>query len=132
MNNNILVQYQGGGYSGCIWEWNFFYIDKDNTFYDIYSSGCAGIVNKQDAQNLIDEDTNHAYIYDVTNNKEIETFCVECNVVNVTGVLQWFEDNPQDDIEFFAVCSVCEQKITSCDDLSLENCHGCGGIERTC
>lgn len=28
MKTNILVQYQGGGYDGCIWEWNYFYIDK--------------------------------------------------------------------------------------------------------
>ncbi len=56
MQNNILVEYKGGGYSGCIWEWNYFYIDKQGVFHDVFSSGRAGISNKQDGQKYIDKD----------------------------------------------------------------------------
>lgn len=130
MNENILVQYRGGGYDGCFWEWNYFYIDKDGNFHDIQSSGRAGIRNKAELYvlDLSDEDV---YVYDVTDVKDIEMFSKECNVVNITGVLQWFEDNPQDGIEFFAVCSVCSEHIETCEDIHLEEWHGCGGIAST-
>lgn len=39
---NILITYQGGGYDGCIWEWNFCLFDKNGEFHDIYSSGVSG------------------------------------------------------------------------------------------
>ena len=131
MKTNILVEYKGGGYDGCFWEWNYFFIDKDGEFHDIFSSGRAGITNKQDGQEFIDSDPNDVYIYDLTDVKEIKTFNTECNVVNITGVLQWFEDNPQDGIEFFAVCSKCKNHINSCEDIHLEEWHGCGGIAST-
>lgn len=131
MNNNILVQYQGGGYDGCFWEWNFFYIDKDGEFHDIFSSGRDGITNKDDGQNLIDEDTDHVYIYDMTSEEDIKTFNAECNVVHITGVLQWFEAYNSPDIEFFAVCSECGCRVTECSEIALENWHGCGGIMST-
>jgi len=130
MKTNILVQYQGGGYDGCFWEWNYFYIDKQGTFHNIQSSGRAGIDNKQDAEQLLESDDTH-YVYDLDNKQDIETFSRECNAVHITGVLQWFEDNPDTGVEFFAVCSACEGHIVSCDDITLENWHGCGGIMST-
>ena len=39
---NTLVQYKGGGYDGCFWEWNFCYFDKDGVWHDIFSSGRRG------------------------------------------------------------------------------------------
>lgn len=42
MRTNILCQYQGGGYDGCFWEWNYFYIDKQGGFHNIAASGRAG------------------------------------------------------------------------------------------
>lgn len=131
MKTNILVQYQGGGYDGCFWEWNYFYIDKAGTFHDIQSSGRDGIDNMQDAEQLIEQDKTHTYIYDMSSEQDIETFCNECNAVHITGVLQWFEDNPDTGVKFFAICSACKEHITSCDDVVLENWHGCGGIAIT-
>lgn len=120
MKTNILVQYQGGGYDGCIWEWNYFYIDKQETFHDIQSSGRAGIDNKQDAMELIERDESHTYIYDLDNEQDIEAFNKETHAVHVSGVLQWFEDYNDADIDFFAVCSECECQITSMDDIMID------------
>lgn len=132
MKNNILVQYQGGGYSGCSWEWNYFYINKDGVFYDLYSSGREAITNKQDGQYLVDEDTDHTFIYDVTSSKDIETFAAKTAAIHTTGVLQWFEDNPQDGIEFFAVCADCGKHIDCCAEIALaENkllCQECSCV----
>lgn len=45
-----LVQYKGGGYDGCHWEWNFFYFDSNGKFHDIFSSGHSGLDNEKDAR----------------------------------------------------------------------------------
>ncbi len=119
MKTNILVQYQGGGYNGCYWEWNYFYIDKQGDFHNIQSSGSAGIETFKAAQELIEQEKTSTFIYDLSNEQDIITFCKESNAVHVTGVLQWFEDNLDTGVEFFAVCSACEQKMANCDDIAL-------------
>ena len=130
MKTNILVQYQGGGYDGCFWEWNFFYIDKQGGFHDIFSSGHAGIKDIA-GLNILDMNDDNVYIYDMADEKAIEEFSRECNVVNVTGVLQWFQDNPDIGVEFFVLCSDCGCRIDDCTEASLEEWHGCGGIAST-
>lgn len=119
MKTNILVQYQGGGYNGCFWEWNYFYIDKWGIFHDIQSSGYAGVNNLQDAKRLIEDEANSTYIYNVDKDEDIIAFSKESHPVHVTGVLQWFEDYNDADIEFFAVCSECGCKMTACCDITL-------------
>ncbi|KKN35465.1 hypothetical protein LCGC14_0783170 [marine sediment metagenome] len=119
MKTNILVQYQGGGYDSCFWERNYFYIDKQGTFYDIHSSGRAGIDNLKGALALIERDETHTYIYDLSNKQDIKAFSKETHPVHISGVLQWFNDN--EDIEFFAVCSACGYGIDSCDDMMIED-----------
>ena len=133
MKTNILVQYQGGGYDGCFWEWNYFYIDRQGMFHDIQSSGRAGIDNKQDAQHLIHHNADSTYIYDMSSEQDIEVFCKESNIIHVTGVLDWFEAYNSPDVEFFAVCSECNCHITSDEIIIDENrlfcdeCYGTGG-----
>ena len=51
--------------------------------------------------------------------------------MNVTGVLQFFEGNPDLDVDFFVICSVCKEQVRAMDDIVLENWHGCGGIMST-
>jgi len=130
MKTNILVQYQGGGYSGCIWEWNYFFIDNQGVFHDINSTGSGAITTIEQARELLESDSTH-YVYDVTNDDSIAEFSKECNVVHVAGVLKWFNDYNDPEIEFFAICSECGCKITDYDDLSLEEWRGCGGIAST-
>ena len=127
---NVLVQYQGGGYEGCFWEWNFFWLDKDGVFYDVFSSGRDGITTDEQAKELLGSGNTH-YVYDLTDNKVIDELSKECNVVNLTDLLRWFENNPQDGIKFYLQCSVCHEKIEDLSECSLENWHGCGGIMST-
>lgn len=131
MKTNILVQYQGGGYSGCYWEWNYFYIDKQETFHDIQSSGRDGIDNLKDALELIERDETHTYIYDLSNEQDIETFSKETHAVHVSGVLRWFDDYNSPDAEFFAVCSECNGHI-DIDDAVVNGtkilCYECFSI----
>lgn len=129
MKTNILVQYKGGGYSGCFWEWNYFYIDKDGGFHDVFSSGRAGIKTLEDAKKEVEKE--EPFIYNMGVEAEIKSFVAESNAVNVTGVLQFFEDNADLGVEFFVVCSECGCHITDQDNIRLENWHGCGGIATT-
>jgi len=132
MKTNILVQYQGGGYSGCFWEWNYFYIDNQETFHDIQSSGRNGIDNMQDAEQLINQNKTHTYIYDMGNEQDIITFSNESHPFHVIGVLQWFDDYNSSDVEFFAVCSACKGHIQDRDDCIAEDnmllCSECYSI----
>jgi len=128
MKTNILVQYQGGGYDGCFWEWNYFYIDKQETFHNIQSSGRDGVNNKQDAERLIEQDKDNMFVYDLSNEQEIAAFSNESHPVHVSGILEWFEDYNDSEIEFFAVCSACKCHIDM-DDLVIKSdillCNEC-------
>ena len=125
LKTNILCQYQGGRYSGCHWEWNYFYIDKQGNFHNIESSGSAGIDNLRDAEQLIEQDKDSTYIYDISNEQNIETFCNESHSVHASGVLQWFNDYNANEaesfIDFFAVCSACKGQISDHDDLIIKD-----------
>jgi hypothetical protein len=39
---NVLVQWKGGGYDGCLWEPNTGYFDEDGDWYPIISTGYGG------------------------------------------------------------------------------------------
>lgn len=39
---SVVVSYQGGGYDGCVWEWNYAFLDKEGGFHSIFSSGVFG------------------------------------------------------------------------------------------
>lgn len=133
---HTLVQYQGGGYDGCIWEWNYFYIDHDGEFHDIQSSGRAGITTAEDADDLLANSINamgdEFHAYNATDPADVAEFSRESNAVHVKGVLQWFNDNMNHpDIAFFAVCTDCGRHIDDADYAALEDWHGCGGIAST-
>ena len=132
MKTNILVQYQGGGYSGCYWEWNYFYIDKQGDFHNIQSSGSAGIGSLQAAQELIEQDKDSTYVYDLSSKQDITAFSNESHPAHVSGVLRWFDNYNDLDIDFFAVCSACKGQISDYDDIRVEGdillCNECFSI----
>lgn len=52
MKNTILVEYQGGGYEGCFWEWNYFLISSGQ-FYNLHATGRKGITAMEAARELL-------------------------------------------------------------------------------
>ena len=131
---HTLVQYPGGGYDGCFWEWNYFYIDHDGEFHDIQSSGRAGCTTAEDAGALLAEEhtlgirPQNYYTYDITNAADIAEFSRESNAVHIKGVLQWMNEN---DVSFYTACTECGTTVECAEDLVLEDWHGCGGIAST-
>lgn len=103
---STLVQYQGGGYSGCFWEWNFFFLDADGVFRDIFSSGREGITTQEEADELVVNQPSDVYFYDVTQESAWREFSTECNPGLVVGVIAWFDDHDFD-VGQCAYCSEC-------------------------
>ena len=106
---HTLVQYHGGGYEGCFWEWNFFYIDADGDFHCIEATGHAGCKNANQADDMLADDgeKEYTYTYDVMDIEQIKEFAKEANGVHVLDVLSWFNQYNDPDIEFLAVCIEC-------------------------
>jgi hypothetical protein len=87
---NILLQYQGGGFDGCYWQWNYCYWDKDGKWQNIYSTGRNGVKTEQEAQDIVTEiqDTK-CYIYDLDNEKAVAEFVEESQVDSVKMVAKF-------------------------------------------
>lgn len=125
---NVLMQYQGGGYDGCIWEWNFCYFDKNGEFHDIFSSGYAGCETKEQAENYLEtakDRYNKVFLYKLSKPAEVEEFVTESNEGHVIGVAKWLYDNFQ--IEIKAACSCCKEK-SAAHNFYPEGITGAGGI----
>ncbi len=133
MDTNILVQYDGGGYSGCVWEWNFFYIDKDGKFENIFSSGCGGIENQKDAENLVENNgsdfSSKIYIYHLDNENELAELARELNVQLLKMLIEWFNEYNIPNVQPYAICEDCRSKFENPDDIILRDselfCYEC-------
>ncbi len=129
---NIIIQYKGGGYDGCIWEWNFAYYDSNKQFHDVFSSGHQGITKPGMAQALVsggysDYEPCHRefYLYPLSNPKKIKEFTTETNEGLVLGVGKWLSENQ--DIEIQATCDDCGYD-SDVSEMSNTGSEGAGGI----
>jgi len=103
VKTGTLYQYRGGGYDGCFWEWNYFFIDAEGRFFNIAASGWKGIRRAEDAESVTDDP--HTHTYDVSNDEEMAAFARESNPVHVVGVARWFLNNQYG----YAVKPLCER-----------------------
>ncbi len=135
MRTNVLIQYDGGGYDGCIWEWNYFYIDKQGTFENIAASGIGGITDATRAAELLENNGNSfstdVSVYSLDSEEDMKRFAEETACPNVLGVIRWFNNYNMPDAEPFAICSECGCKMVDADEIHLIDIHGCGGIMST-
>lgn len=113
---NLLVQYQGGGYSGCYWEWNFFVFDKDGGFYNVISTGQNGIKNEQQALDIINGDNRHVYRYKLNTKKGLKELATEINEHWLYELCKFFSETLPD-YGVYMLCSKCGRKI-SADDVT--------------
>ena len=130
LQNNTIYQYQGGGYSGCFWEWNFFFIDKDGIFHDIFSSGRAGITDIESAKNI--DDTGTFYTYCIDSEKDLDELANETHSQLVSGLVTWFADNQNNEV--YAICHECQEKLYDFDEATIDGddirCYDCDGLGR--
>lgn len=81
---DLLVQYKGGGYDGCFWEWNFFLFDHSGKFHVIFESGRNGIKTEDEARALLKKPrreyrfvSEDYFTYNLTRQKKIREFANE-------------------------------------------------------
>lgn len=111
-DRNLLVVYKGGGYSGCFWEWNAFYLTNRGSFRSIIASGSAGIKCEKDAQHAFSSQERiydlDPYFVDLENEDEILAFSSEFNGEFSLKVLGWLQD-AETRYKISAKCVFCEE-----------------------
>lgn len=124
---NKLIMYQGGGYDGCFWEWNFCCYDSSGVWHDIFSSGRAGLKTEDAFKAVkIKSGVDHAEVYPLTE-KGFKRFEAESDAVLVVGVAKFLNGL---EYNFRLTCPDCGQPIDP-DEAQLVDWHGCGGIMST-
>jgi len=133
---NSLISYRGGGYDGCIWEWNYAYIDEHGKFHDIYSSDHRGCrtreeLEKRNAKEI--EAWEHGEgnrdkfdIYKLDDFDERGRLVSDLPISHALGIANWFvEQNIR--VDFCVRCDNCEELVyvTECRGVGE---HGIGGI----
>ena len=113
---NTLLYYQGGGYDGCVWEWNFCFWDADGVWYDLYSSGCDGADTEIKAKKIADELNFKAELIDLTSAVRFKQFQQDNNAELVLQIARELNENYNYTLEI--VCAECDCSFTAdrCDD----------------
>ena len=122
---NTLVQYEGGGYDGCLWEYNFFLYDDKGKFHNIFSSGQNGCETEQEAQDVLENNEN-VEIIDITDEKQIDKFQLENNVSFVLGVVRKVNEIYKEN-KVWCTCDYCGEKIYESGE--VEGFKGAGGFQ---
>lgn len=129
-----LYQYQGGGYDGCIWEWNWFLIDGNGEFVDIYSSGYRAVKSLIAAEKIIQSEKEDLYVYDLSKEEDLEEFTEENHPTNLGLVCNAVNTTLEQQIMFYK-CTYCGEKVYPIDNdqypsyfFDEENYSGNGGI----
>ena len=140
IKKNLLVAYEGGGYSGCIWEWNFFMFDAKGVYHDIFSSGCAGIYDDAElAISVVDSNRDDLMFFRLDSKEDVINFSKKMAGSLVESVFRWMLEN-QMEYKLWFECSICEQEssadfpVSYClshmggivyanTELSCEDCH---------
>ena len=87
----VLMQYKGGGYDGCMWEWNYCYWDNYGRWHDLYSSGYRAANTKEKALLLhrerpLEDSNTTVYLYHTNFAECIREFQEHTNPGHVVGV----------------------------------------------
>ena len=120
---NKLIQYKGGGYDGCHWEWNWFLFDSEGSFHNLASTGCMGVKDLAEAIETLNGDGHYVY---KLNKAGIEAFVTECNDMCVNHVSKMINKAYGEDL-ISIKCPICEQK-TDPEYMVSTGYSGNGGV----
>ena len=155
MIKNKLIVYQGGGYDGCICEWNACLFDSDGVVHDIYSSGYSGLFtdyNKRKrsyearpdtapkpdldivrseitdtVQRWLDNSERDVEAFDISDDADCKAFAKAYNCAFVRAVVTRAED-VLDRETLYWLCSDCGKKFYGDAGYHYDHWHGIGGI----
>jgi len=138
---STLIQYRGGGYDGCFWEWNFCLI-QDKKLIDIYSSGRQAITTLEDLTYRLKQDKKGFYFYALWDCKRTKhnleswaSFTKEVNAGNVIDITRRL-DHEQTNCKILAIgidllieCPICSNDSYPNEiDIHPYDYQGNGGI----
>jgi len=117
-STHYLVQYKGGGYDGCFWEFNYALIDapqiKDaSRFVDIASSGRYGCTTLDELRQIPDRKSQKEHwVYDLTDPDAVAEFDRESAPEHVFGVAAWlYTHEDYKELAFMPTCDNCGEGI---------------------
>jgi len=130
---NVLIQYKGGGYDGCFWEWNYGFFNPIEIFESMYHSGREGCDTQEKIYTYMEnaEEGSDYFLIDMTNAIAIAEFVIESNAGHIISASKWFEEFKEDTfpdvLPIMMKCVDCDQEyeayeLTPCDH------EGAGGI----
>ena len=125
---NTIIQYKGGGYDGCYWEWNYAYYDHEGQFHCIVATGRNGCKTEEELLNYLEiADGVHQEfdLYELGEPEEIKRFGQQTPISHLLGVGQWLAK--ETDVKLTVACDECGEivEVAECDG---EGAHGIGGI----
>jgi len=129
--------YEGGGYSGCYWEWNFCFWDDSGVWHDIFSSGRDGIETEDRTLELLAEDNKSINdVVNITSKEDIAYWTKEFNAFLVLSIAKILSDDYEYEIEL--PCKECGNlenpkylHYVDEDTLVCEDCY-CNGVCSSC
>jgi hypothetical protein len=123
---NTLVEYKGGGYDGCWWEWNYAFFDSRGCFHDIASSGYKGCSTLAKLQEAFENRPDDFGFVDITNEEEVTAAADHWSVPAVVGISQWFQKRGVK-FRLRPKCDCCSKRFDPCEGHG--DCYsGDGGI----
>lgn len=125
-----LLYYQGGGYSGCIWEWNFCFWDSDGQWHNLFSSGCGGLKTETEALELAKTLKHKAELVDLTDAERFKQFQKDNNAGLVLAIAEELNKDYNYNLEI--ICAGCGCNFVadhSENDTAIDNydiiCYEC-------
>lgn len=131
-----VIQYKGGGYDGCFWEWNFFLVDHEGRTWDLFSSGYSGLDTDDKRTAFLEDPDATAFVYRVGVKEDVNELNSECSPTHAVGVVdkvnKIYSEELDKDMPMWVVCDMCKEGIHGTDlypyEISFVEWHGCGGI----
>ena len=102
-----LVEYKGGGYDGCFWEWNYFLLTNDGITHDVFSSGYKGAKTHQERLDRYNAPESNVYDLNVAD-EQLECFS-GMNAGHAKGIADILSELFS--IEVQAFCSECSNEF---------------------
>jgi len=123
---NVLVMYHGGGYDGCIWEYNYAYFDSEGNFHCIHASGAMGRETEEEVMDVIHDDDTDLYEFD--DPEEVKRFGRETPLSHLIGVGNWLAHDPEisEKVMLTVICEKCECEVNVAGEELEDGCHGIG------
>ncbi len=110
---DTLVCYQGGGYEGCFWEWNYALLDKTGKFHNLISSGRNGC----ETEEALADNLNEATGYELIPMNDIKKFIDGYATLQVQDVVRKLNEL---DYYISIECAECGQEFSDMDDITTE------------